>query len=441
MLKNPAFLAWGIGSLGVTAMISSVTFIALFYLVEVVKLGPALAGTVLFISKLVDFVAYPAIGLLSDRTRSRWGRRRPFLLAGSIACGVTFVLAYNLPTAGSQWSTAVYAMVIYALYGLAIAVFFVPYMAQPADLTRLPADRNLLMAFRTVFLMLGTLTGSALTILLVEQFGGGHEGYRWMSVVVAVVIIISLLTTWHGTRRYGGATAPAASTGLLRGLVSLRRSRPFLVLVAAKFLQFFGMATGSATILFFVTVVMEKSGSWLAIYGIGIIVTSILAMRGWVLLIEWLGKRPVYMLSASGYALAMTTWLAAGPGESTLVFLLRSALVGISSGGFFVAGQSMLLDAIHDDELRHGEAREGTLMAIYAFVEKVAGALGPLVVGLLLAAFGFNSSAPSASESARLPLEICLVWIMVAVTALMIPLLSFYRLDERSLAGKAVGSS
>ncbi len=418
-------------------MISSITFIALFYLVEVVGLAPALAGTVLFVSKLVDFVAYPLIGVISDRTRSRWGRRRPYLLVGAIACGLTYVLAFNLPESGEQWPTALYAMAVFGLYGLAIAIFFVPYMAQPAELTRSPDDRNTLMAFRTVFLMLGTLMGSALTVLLVERFGGGHGGYQTMSIVVALVIVASLLTTWVATRGSGSGTLKPSSTGLLRGLSSVRRSRPFLILVSAKFLHFFGMATGSATMLFFVTVVMQKSPNWLAVYGLGIIISSIIAMRGWVFLISRFGKRPIYMCSALLYATVLLSWLFAGPDETTAVFLIRAVAVGISSGGFFVAGQSMLLDAIHDDERRNHEAREGTLMALYAFAEKVAGALGPLAVGLLLGAFGFDSADPSAATSARLPLEICLVWIMLGVTTLMLPLLMTYRLDERALAGES----
>ena len=432
--RNILFLTWGIGSLGTTAMIASISFIALYYLIQVVGLSPALAGTVIFVGKAIDFVIYPLMGVVTDRTRSRWGRRRPYLQCGAIACALTFVMLYAIPPLPSSFATAAYAAVALALYAVALAVFFVPYMAQPADMTSEPRERNAIMAFRSLFLMIGTLVGSALIAMLVERFGGGRNGYRAMAFIVGAVILVSLITAFIGTASLPDHPAPISDPGFVRRLRSVWKSKAFVILVGIQFLQFVGTATGSAVILFFVTLVMHKSGDWLAIYGVAIIATAALTMRPWMTLIGGVGKKHAYRIAIVGYAVAMCTWLAAGPGESQTIFILRAALVGISAAGLLICGQSMVLDAVHEDSLQNAEGREGTLMALYAFGEKVAGALGPLVAGLLLAAYGFDPKAAAAgtiNADTRLALEIGLVWIMVAVSAIIVGLLQYYRLDER----------
>ena len=442
--RNAMFLAWGTGSLGATAMIAALSFLALYYLVEVVGLGPAVAGLVLFVGKLIDLVAYPALGIASDCTRSRLGRRRPYLLAGAVTAGLCFVLAFSVPEFAATWQTVLYASLVFSAYALSLALFFVPYMAQPAEMTDQPTERNTIMAFRSGFLMLGTLVGSALAAILIEQFGGGRQGYQLMSVVVGVLITTSMFVAIRATWNLPESTAAQRPADFLRGLSSITASRPFLILMAVKFLQFLGMAAGSAVILFFITLVMGKTGNWLAWYGLGIILAAVAVMRGWVLLANRIGKKPVYSLALSLYALAMMSWLLAGEAEPLSLFLLRALAVGIGSAGLLVCGQSMLLDAIHADRLTSGQAREGTLMALYTFAEKVGGALGPLLVGLLLSAAGFQGGGGSdrtVDATARLALEIPLVWTMVVIAGLILWLLRYYRLDERSLGNAALARS
>lgn len=427
--NHPLYLCWGLGSLGTTAMIAAISFLGLYYLVEILGLAPAMAGAVVFVGKALDFVAYPVMGAISDRTRSRWGRRRPYLLLGAIGCGLAFVGVFSLPVLPSIALRSALAVGALSFYALALVIFFVPYMAQPADMLSDPRARNSIMAYRAGFLMLGTLVGSALTTLLVGHFGGGAAGYRGMSAVVGAIIGGSMLVTFFGT---AGASAVATAPAVLsfRSLRSIADSRSFLLLTLINFLQFLGMAAGSAVILFYVTLILKRPSDWLGLYGGVIIATSLAMMPVWLFVAGRFGKPRTFAAAITGYTLVLVTWLLGSAHESVAQFALRAVGIGMFSGGLLVSSQSMVLDAIAEDRRRTGVQREAILMSLYALSEKVAGAMGPLLVGVILSATGFDPHpGPGATIAggARVGLDIAMAWIMVAMTLVSLGLLRGYR--------------
>jgi len=427
--NHTLYFCWGVGSLGTTAMIAAITFLGLYYLIEVLGLTPAVAGIVVFVGKALDFVAYPAMGAISDRTRSPWGRRRPYLLAGAVACGLAFILVFSLPLLPSLLLRSALAVGALAFYALALVIFFVPYMAQPADLIADPRARNSIMAYRSAFLMIGTLVGSALTTTLVGRFGGGADGYRGMSLIVGPLIALSMLVVFFGTAGAPNlvATASRPSIGSLR---SIGDSRPFLVLTIINFLQFLGMAAGSGVILFYVTLVLKRPPQWLGLYGAAIIATSLAMMPLWLYVAARWGKPRTFGVAITGYTFVLMTWLLGAAQEPMGVFVLRAIGIGMFSGGLLVSSQSMVLDAIADDRRRSGIPREAMLMSLYALSEKIAGALGPLVVGFILSFTGFEAHpAPgmAMATTARLGLDVAMAWIMVFMTVASLGLLRLYR--------------
>jgi GPH family glycoside/pentoside/hexuronide:cation symporter len=161
-----------------------------------------------------------------------------------------------------------------------------------------------------------------------------------------------------------------------------------------------------------------------------IIATSIVLMPVWLFIARRLGKPRTFGAALTGYTLVMSSWLLGSDHESVPMFIVRAVGVGMFSGGLLISSQSMVLDAIAADRRRSGISREAMLMALYALSEKVAGAIGPLLVGLILSTFGFQphqAANERLSSSAHLGLEIALVWMMVAVTIACLGLLRRYR--------------
>lgn len=439
------YLSWGAGSAGVQAIISGLTFFALFYFVSIIGLSPAVAGTVLLIGKLVDAVSYPLMGLASDRLDTRWGRRRPWMLAGTVLGTISFVMLFNVPaTLEGIWLPA-WITVVVALLAMSLAVYYVPYFALAADIARNEHERTRLMAYRSAWFMFGTFAGSAAAGMLVARLGGGRTAYAAMGWAVGAFVALSLWAGFAGTRRVpiertSATRLPGLSWTELRSMFA---NRAYVVIVGVKALQFFGLAGQGAALLFFITYVMRRDANLLAVYGAVIIATALVAMKLWIWMPRRIGKANAFRVSTVGWALATVSWLVAGPNETMAVFVLRSMGVGVFSTGFLVCGQSMLLDAIDHDRQRSGLAREGMLSAMYAFVEKIAGALGPFVVGLVLAGYGFQAGGkpPADPADTLAALRIGVVAVPVLACIAMAVLLRYYRLEPTGNRTSAVPES
>ena len=241
--KVPVRLAafWGLGSFSATAMLNGVSVVLLFYLVTYVQLEPAVAGALLFGSKLLDLFTDPPMGLISDRTRSRLGRRRPWLLGSSLFCGASFALLFNVPDLPGA-GVYLFLMPALALYALSYTAFDVPYMAMAAEMTTDTHERTRIMSWRVVFMTLGNMTGVAVAPNLARAFGGDRAAYGDMGVIFGGLIFVTMLLTFLGTRDARQTQQTSKPIPLKQQLVWLAANRPLIVLVSMKALIYVGIS-------------------------------------------------------------------------------------------------------------------------------------------------------------------------------------------------------
>lgn len=382
---------WSAGSIGTILVLNTTSLLLLFYMTAVLGMGPALAGGLLFGAKLFDAIIAPLMGGFSDRFRSRWGRRRPFLLAGAVVSAAAVLFLFNPAPAGGQ------PLVLWMLSGLLLlalgyTLFNVPYIAMPAEMTGSPRERTAIMTWRIAMISLGsTIVGFAPEFARAN--GGGRSGYALMGAGLAAVVLIAMATPFFAARR-ARATVPVA--GARTEYAVIFRNRPFMLLIAAKVLQLVGLASLFAALLFLFKQVLRIPESTLGAYvGVSTIVT-IATMPLWVALGRRYPKRTLYIAGCLLFAALKLTWLLAEPGEPLWAVLLRGALSGLFSGGILLMGQSILPDTIDYDCRRSGVRREGVYAGAYSLVEKASMALGPLLVGLILARAGFDPKAAAA---------------------------------------------
>ena len=377
---------WGIGSFGASALHNGISFLALFYLSRVLGLDPALAGSLILAAKVYDIATDPLMGWLSDRTRSRWGRRRPWLLAGALVSALAFVLLFNLPaTQGPGLATAAVGALV--LYASGYTLFGIPYLAMPAEMTDDYHERSRLMSARTVCLTLGILAGGALAPVLVGAFGGGPGGYARMSWIMAGLILATMLACFAGTRDARGTSpGPAAHGRTGTGWRSALGNQPFTTLIISKFSHLLGVAVSMSSLAFLVTVVLDRPESAMGGFVLASATGSILSMPLWLAVSRRAGKRATYLAATGCYLPVLLSWLAAAPGEATALFLARGFLTGLATGGLTLAAQAMLPDTIEHDFGRTGLRREAMFAAVYSVAEKLASATGPFLLGLVLSA-------------------------------------------------------
>ncbi|MEO8225057.1 MAG: MFS transporter, partial [Gammaproteobacteria bacterium] len=275
----------------------------------------------------------------------------------------------------------------------------------------------------------GNLMGSAVPPMMVAGLGGDRPAYGTMGIVVGLVIFTAMLLTFIGTAGARNRAPDPAPSSLLENFRLLRGNVPLLVLMATKMLLYIGLAAFTAVLLFFFS-------SFFGVFSIATIIFTPVQL--------WVGrrveKRRAYVVCMGAYTLGMLSWLLATPAEPDFVLYLRALWLGGFNAGLFLFGYSMLVDTYAWDHQLTGLRREGFLASAISFVEKFSLAVGPLLIGALLSAMGFDKNlAPSADQSpgAQQAMVIGFVWIPVVTQLFAMVLLHWYRLDEKDLVSVA----
>jgi len=431
---------WGVGTLATTTMLNGMSVVLLYFLVTVVQIEPVIAGALLFGSKMLDVITDPPMGIISDRTKSKYGRRRPWMLGASFFCGVSFALLFNVPE-GALSITYMVIVSALVLYALSYTAFQIPYMAMPAEMTDDYHQRTKVMSWRVVFMTLGNVTGAGLVPALVEQLGGERPAYAQMGLMVGAFITVIMLICFFATAN-ARQTQPHDDEHipLITQLRWLGQNKPLLILMGTKICIYIGLASNIAVAMFFFAGVLKFGGKMLGLFLVIQAVTSILFLPLAAKLSKKIGKKPAYLLSLVGFCSVVLTWLLASPDEPMEVFVARALAIGVFGAGAHLYGQSMLVDTFAWDYKLTGVRREGVLSATFSFVEKSCMAFGPLIIGVLFSSMGFDKTLePTAdqSDSAVMAMYLGFVWIPVGMQIISVMLLKFYTLDEQQLQADA----
>jgi GPH family glycoside/pentoside/hexuronide:cation symporter len=357
------------------------------------------------------------------------GRRRPFMLAGALVCGLAIAIVFN-PPVGSLTVPVVAIGLLFLALGYSL--FNVPYLAMPPEMTSSPLERTSLMSWRITFISAGSLL-AAFAPMLAQALGGGRRGYGLTGIVIAVLVAAAMLAAVRASRSaYAGAVEPDSGRRGLGRFAPVLANRPFMLIIAAKVFQLVGLASISASLLFVIKYVVRGDEGLIAAYGGTAGLVSIASMPLWVALGKRISKKALYIAACLGFAAVTLTWLLSHEGESFAVLVLRGALAGVFSGGLLLMGQSMLPDAIDHDCRASGERREGIYTGAYSFVEKASMALGPLLIGAILQSFGFVAKLGAEQSAAALDgILVGAAILPAACYALSVIPLFAYDLDSR----------
>ena len=428
---------WGLGSMATATMLNAPTAALLFFLVTVIKLDPLSVGALIFAGKIIDVLTDPPIGALSDKTQSRLGRRRPWLLGSSLVCGIAFALLFNVPEMGVA-GTYAYVGVALAFFAIAYTGFQVPYMAMPTEMTDDYHQRTKIMSWRVVFMSFGNLIGAGAFAAVAKTLGGDRAGYGEAAIYFGAGISIAMLLTFFFTARVRQTSAIAGQDQIpIRQHIDwLLINKPLMILIGTKIAIYLGVFASLTTALFFFKSVLKLDETvFFMVFGAQMATTiAFMPVCNW--LARKIGKKPAYVLSLTGFCVVVATWLLASPSEPTPLLLARAVLLGAFGAGAHLYGQSMLIDTFALDYQLTGQRREGVLAASFSFVEKICMALAPFIVGFLLSTLGFDKDLdPSADQSASAVMAIYIGFVGIPILCQMasIILLKFYHLSEADL--------
>lgn len=428
---------WGVGAFGSLGMLWLINVFLMFFLVNHLGMNPALAGLILFITRIYDVISDPLIGYLSDNTRSRWGKRRPWMFVGAFASGIAAILAFNVPVFGSENKTAIYELIVLLVYFTGFTLFYVPFMAMPAEMTDDYNERTSIMSFRVAYSFIAGIVIAAGMPALISRLGGDRSAYELAAMISGILITVSMLMTVLFTRRARELQSTHRKRYTIKEyLTSLLRNRPFLSLAALKFTVYLGAGINGSSSLFFMTYVVERAEMGQAFYSLMSNVAGMCALPLWARLSRGKDKQQVYLVAILGSALLASSWAFASPAESNFVFGLRSFLMGAFGAGGLVMGFSMLPDTIEYDRITTGLDRAGLYTGLLGFIEKNAAAVSPLIIGFFFAAMGLVQSSSGNVEqpdSAIAAIIAGKAWIPAGMNLVAVAVLMTYRLTEGKL--------
>jgi GPH family glycoside/pentoside/hexuronide:cation symporter len=437
-------LGWGVGSLAMALLWNTVNVLLLRYLTDFLGVAAAAASALIATSKIYDAVLNPAMGVISDRADTRWGRRRPFMLGGVLLCALALPLLFWLPSRLSPDVVLVSVGFGVLFYATAYTAFNVPYMAMPAEMGLAYHERSRLMTYRVAAIGFGQLAAGIAAPLLVGRFGGGAQGHATMSWVLAAVVLVTGLACVAATRSAPFTLrAEGAPSRSYAGQMRLTmRNRPFVMLMGTKLMQLLGVALHQAALAFFAAHALRTGHAAIATILTTGTITMLASLPVWLRISRRLGKVLTFQLGAVIYAAGTLTWLWTGAGTPTFVTIAIPAVTGIGSAAMLLIGQSLLPDTITYDRELTGQNREGALTGVYSMVEKIAFALGMTLAGAVLTYGGYTSGLGDATDrqsaTAIAAVYTCFAMLPAFCSLGAAALLFFYRLERGPRGGVAV---
>ncbi len=423
-------LAFGVGDTGPAILGAINGFFLLEFLVNVAGLRPdgALgAGSIFLIVKLWDGINDPVMGWLSDKTSSKLGRRRPWLLFGAIPLGLAFFLTWVVPplsVAGKFW----YYLVVALILDTALTAVLVPYTALTAELTPDYDERTSLNSFRFSFSILGSVVALFTHTQIVGAFDHDPQaGYALSAAIWTVAIVVPCFITFLGTREPPLAAPQAgqpAAPGFFEGFKIAFSNRAFQLVTLIYLFSWLTIQLVQNNLIFFVK---DWVGMAIEMYGFVLIalqLSAFVCVLVWTRLSGRLGKKNIYYLGGLIFVLVELGLFLVQPGQGTLVFVL-ALIAGAGLSVAYLIPWSMLPDVIELDELETGQRREGIFYGVFVFLQKLGLALGMFISGQILGAAGYIPKIPGGVDPVQPESALTAIRILVGPVGAAILLLSF----------------
>jgi GPH family glycoside/pentoside/hexuronide:cation symporter len=424
-------LGFGIFDLGGNLLFTVMGFWCLNYLTDTVGLAASLAGVALMVGKIWDAVTDPAMGFITDRTITRLGRRRPYILAGAIPMGLALWAFFTAPSFTSQTALAVWATVVLMLCNTFSTIINVPYASLTPELTDDYHEQTSLNGYRFGCAVFGTLIGAAAVQPLVGLFGGGRHGFSMTGLVLGAVITIVTLLTFFGTKEKPHTKADLPKEGFFTTYRAVFSNKPYVILILTYMLHLVALTLLQGIIVYYTKYIYFDEGMATPAMAMLLVVAMVFIPVS-VVVSKHIGKKLTYQICFITLAVATLSLFFLGHILGKPFFYGIMVLAGIGVGFNYVAPFAMVPDTILYDEVKTGSRKEGAYYGMWTFFSKIGASAAALFSGLILTLGRYVPNAVNQSPEALLAIRFiigpipCLVFIAATI------LVKFYPLDEKA---------
>ncbi|CAN5476923.1 MFS transporter [soil metagenome] len=411
--KFATYMSYGVGMTGNQIMRDVPTALLLFYMTNALFIPPAYAGFAILLPKIWVIFADPMVGILSDKTRSRWGARKPFLFVGSLVSTATFIMLFTVPIPASHLLATMLICVLYLLLTTGYSIYSVPYLTLAAEIGDKPIERTTALAYKQYFCLVGVGAGLSLAPWLIATFGGGKAAYGSMALILgAILFATTMATALLVPVRQSTNTEPPLSGNIIKQIRGAFDHRPFRIVFTAATLQLLGFGVNQAGGLYFLIYIMHMPMQIMGISIIGAVAGAALSQPLWVKLAGRIGTVPAYRV-ASLWAAFTALMILAIPAGAVVPYVIYGIIGGTASCGFTLLSFASLIEAIALDG--PDSQRKGLFASAYTAMEKAMLAMGGFIVAIALSASNFVQGAPLERQPGSVPITILLISVAIPV--------------------------
>jgi glycoside/pentoside/hexuronide:cation symporter, GPH family len=397
-------LSFGIGDFGTAISANVLIWFQLVFFTNVAGLSPGLAGSIRMFASIWDAINDPVVGMMSDRTRTRWGRRYPWMFIGAIPLGIFFFLSWVVPhfsdnPAAQQSGLFWFYLLVSVLFNTGYTAVNLPYTALTPELTQDYNDRTSLNQYRFFFSLGGAILSLFIALFIFSTVEDPAQQYLTIAAVCTVFCIIAPYLCILGTRKRlalvhqnddsQDLTPPLNYQQQIKIALS---NRPFLIVVGIYLFSWLAVQNTASIVPYYVADWMKLPSADAPKVALAVQGTALLMLPVWNAVCQKVGKKVTYFMGTIIWILAGTGLFFVQPGQLSMMYAL-AILVGFGVSTAYLIPWSMLPDVIELDELQTGQRREGVFYGFITFLQKIGLAIGQLITSYTLELSGFQAGA------------------------------------------------
>lgn len=421
-------MGYGVGDLAGNLLFGSITAFMMYFYTDVGGIAAATVGTIMFVSKLLDGVWDLVMGVLVDRTKSKHGKARPWILWLAIPFGISMVLLFTVPPFGYT-GKVIYAFLTYTLASTVIfTAINIPYGVLNSLMTQDQFQRTILNLFRMFAAIIGNIAVTIITLPMVKSFGGDAHAWQITFAIFGTIAAILFFVTFFTTKERVSSNSESHSSNvpIKEGVKALFKNKYWAIMLVFATLTFLGQGLSGGSIYFLQYVLGDKN--LLGIISLAGMVPMIIGMLLSAPLIKRYGKRNT-VLGSLILGVFGGIVIAINPSNVTIV-LVGAAIRGLATGPAAGSMFAMISDTIEYGEWKTGIRNEGLVFSAASFGQKVGSGLGVALVGWILAIGGYSANAVAQPDSAIGAIKLIFVYLPTILTALQALVLIPHKLDK-----------
>ena len=421
-------VGYGSGDFAFNLYWQGISLYLFYFYTDVLGLPNAMAGIIYAIGSFWDAGTDPIMGYLADRTRTRWGRYRPYLLFVPIPMAFGYLLLLWHPGDMSITALGIVALVGQLIFRLLFTMASTPYSALMARMTSNSEDRAGMAGARMLFAYLGAFSVVALAGGLLENADSDREAFMSLAVISGILATVIFWICFAICREPPEDDAQAPNLTIKQSFISLRQNTPFLVVFAAVVLMTTGTTVIGKTMIYFFEYQMgDRNGAQIALMAFGL--TGLLVIPFWTFVTLKTSKRLVWMVGSFFLSLALLAFLV-NPATSQNMVILNYIAMSFGAGAFAITFWGMLPDTVEYGEWKTGHRVESMVFGFATFAQKSAVALSALILGVLLDVIGYQAGIVQSEETLS-GLRMIIVFVPLAGVVTSVACIYFYPLSPQ----------